>query len=278
MSCSADWDARIERILMDEAVEGDWALLAAHRADCPACRARYDALATALAAFEGAPAGPAEAVRGHLEADLFAALDAARPRARARRTLLFGGGAVLAAAAALIVTLRPAAPPPTSPAGAGALTARGAGGSTDEAFRHEGIRVLCIDATADAATLRAVGAPGDGPAACARTDHLKLTASSGAVAGRHLTVFALDAEGALHWYWPRGDAPALGVDERDAPLPGSFDLSARAPAGAHRVYGVFTNAPLSRTEVEALTTDAVRDAVRARRPDAHVLTVDLELR
>lgn len=284
MSCSETWRARIVRVLTEQDQDGDWAVLRAHRAVCAACRATYDAQAAAVAAWEGAPAGPTEAVRRHLEADLFAALDAEAGGADApvlplpaprRHRVIVATVLALAAAAAWVVAVRPD-PEPSAPAHE--LTARGASPRTERPTEQEGIRVLCIEDGGEAPALRSAGAPGHPAVRCARTDQLKFTVSSSALADRHLSLFSVDEGGRVHWYWPRTGTAVLPPDLRDAPLPGSFDLSVRHTAGLYTVFGVFTDDPIAREELDPSDGPALLRQLRGRSPSANILTVDLELK
>ena len=92
---------------------------------------------------------------------------------------------------------------------------------------------------------------------------------------RYLAAFAKRADGTVLWYFPVSDA-ATSVDLASAPsgvLDQGIVLGAEHAAGHYRVYGVFSQAPLTRA--------AIRDAFDAEHLTAGVATsvvaADLEV-
>ena len=113
------------------------------------------------------------------------------------------------------------------------------------------------------------------PSACTGGSKL-LFDVKGTTAYRYFAAFAKRDDGTVLWYFP-SEGSATGVDLSQAPASGVLDrgivLGDEHPAGTYHVYGVFSNAPLTRA--------AIRDAFDAEHLTAGegtaVVAADLEV-
>jgi hypothetical protein len=262
MICSTHWEGEIREAVTDELEAPRRRALRAHLAACAGCRTAYDSSSDAVAALERNPGGLPEAVTQGLAVDLFAQLEAEgalapsadRPPAPvlafpARRRLFAGLAAAGLLAAGLVITL---ARPATAPAEARPEFAPRGGAGADVGFS-----LFCIGVDGAAARIESTAIAGTGHAArCRLNDRIQFTYSLQSSTDRptptSLALFAQGPQGQIAWYWPRADgALALEAGARQAPLPGSFDLSVRHAPGRWRVFGVFGARPLSRASLEA---------------------------
>lgn len=272
MACDTHWGARIDDLVADGATEAEWVALRAHLAGCDACRAAYDRASRDTAALEAEGSATPRAVRARLEADLFAALEAQAPveaddapspaalRPPRRRPWRVAGMIAAAAAGILLLWSLP------TPAPTGDFAARG--GATSDAL---GLRLLCVEAVGAAPRVRAAASSTTrAPATCAQDDRLQITWTLQTTdgAGRYVAFFAVDADGAVRWYWPRGEA-ALAPPGVDVPLPGTFQLDVHHRVGRHRVFGVADRQPIDRARVDVALRDGATPGALTR-----ALTVD----
>lgn len=268
MICSTLWETEIRDAVADDVEAPRRLALRAHLATCAGCKHAYDAACDAVAALERNPGGLPEAVTSGLAVGLFAQLEAegalapaaatvadaeptpARVLAFTPRGRLFAGLATagLLAAGLMVALLRPAATPAETPP---EFTARGGAGA------DLGFSLFCIGVDGAAARIESTAIAGTGHAAhCRLSDRIQFTYSLQSSNARptptSLALFALGPQGQISWYWPRADGVlALEAGARQAPLPGSFDLSVRHAPGRWRVFGVFGTHPLSRAALEA---------------------------
>lgn len=270
MICSTHWESEIREAVADEVDAARRLALRAHLAVCAGCKRAYDAACDAVAALEGNPGGLPEAVTAGLGAGLFSQLEAegalapatapvpapaaesepARVLAFPARRRLFAGLATagLLAAGLMVALLRPAATPAETPP---EFAPRGGVGA------DLGFSLFCIGVDGAAARIESTAIAGTGHAAhCRLNDRIQFTYSLQSSNARptptSLALFALGPQGRISWYWPRADGVlALEAGARQAPLPGSFDLSVRHAPGRWRVFGVFGTHPLSRASLEA---------------------------
>jgi hypothetical protein len=289
LTCTHTWGEEIRAAVTEGIGPARAVALRAHRRECRACAAAYDAAALAVDALEGRADGLPEAVRGDLGAALFDRLEAEgallaapapadaavlsfepprSPSLPARRRGLVLAGLGTALAAGLTLTLlrggsSAEGPDPTpvgTPADAPAAFAPRGGAQAAVGFGLYCIRVAegapRIESTAFSGSAR--------PARCTLDDRLQFTYSVDAGHPRAPTALSLvgvGPEGELAWYWPRAEGtPALTVPARQAPLPGSFELSVRHRPGRWRVYGIFGPRPLAR---DALAPSLSRGASSA---------------
>jgi hypothetical protein len=94
----------------------------------------------------------------------------------------------------------------------------------------------------------------------------------GTTSYRYFAAFAKRGDGTVLWYFPAADGTSLDIA---ASLHGVLDqgivLGDEHPAGSYRVYGVFSDAPLTRAQVRAVFDEGARAGTE-------VVTVDLEVR
>lgn len=258
MACDSRWTERIDDLVADGATEAEWTALRDHLADCGACRAAYDRASRDTAALEAEGSATPRAVRARLEADLFAALAAEAPAPAPspaalqppRRRPWLVAGMVAAAAAGILVLW--SLPQPTPAPAPDAWATRG--GAARDAL---GLRLLCVEAAAGEPRVRAAASSTTrAPADCVHDDRLQITWTLQTADGapRYLAFFAVDADGQVRWYWPRGEASpaAPGVD---VPLPGTFQLDVNHRAGRHRVFGVADRQPIDRARIDGALRD-----------------------
>ena len=264
MGCS-DWADEIREAVSDTPGPERHVRLRAHVAECASCRASYDTACAAVAALEGNPGGLPEAVMDGLAPVLFARLEAegalapASPVRRLSAPRIFWGAvaAVGAVAAGLFVGLG-------GPGGEASETRSGQVPPAASEFaarggaQHDvGFGMFCIGLDGETARIESSATSGSSRAAqCRLTDRVQFTYSLHASAARpapsSLALFAVGPQGELAWYWPRGDGGLrLESEVRQAPLPGSFELSVRHTVGRWRVFGVFATTPLTRESIEA---------------------------
>ena len=239
------YERLIEGMLLDPLSAPAWQELRGHLRDCTGCRARYDRVALAERMLHGGPAAlatPSPASFDRIGAALLDGL-APAPRSAWKRVLEWlappqrWGGALAAmlVVAILPVVLRPV-PAPSE------FQARGG----RPADRAAGVRAFCLDASG--VTPR-----------CTRASQLKLTVSNGGGFGRVFLV-GVDDQWNLKWYAPRppemASVPApAGVDQ---PVGAAVRVGVNHDPGKVRIYALFSDTPVSASEIEAAAAELGR--------------------
>jgi hypothetical protein len=264
MSTTCPEPQDLTRLLDGELTENRAARVRAHAAACTRCGGELEAQQALLeglrAPLPGLPsAGALAAVMGRLDAADEAAASPAPIDRRPRRLAWLG---LAAAAAAALVLVGVARPPPNRDDG---FAARGA--------EVDWVRKIGVDLWALEGQPRRL-APDDG---LARGVPLVASYSNVDPAPAWLLVFALDAQGEVHWLYPAyldaaADPRAVrleGAAVRRA-LPESVVLEG-VPAGALRLVTVVTRTPHQVSEIEGTApADRTPEALRRRWPDARV--------
>lgn len=242
---------RIDQAFLGELSPAQAEDLRQHLEGCADCRARYDRAARMERVLSGgtgaiATASPAELDR--VGAAVFAALDAERSVGLVERLgawIRRPGVSLLAAAAsaaALVAVLAPGWN--RGDFGAGELRARGG----PPAVRAATIHAFCLSSEADFALDRA-RAP-----ACSLSAQLKLSVGN---PGDHRFLFLVGVQDdyAPRWYAPRPpetqSTTAPAPQDGEVPFGSATRLAVNHRPGALRIYGLFSDAPLSGAEVSA---------------------------
>jgi len=247
--------------------------LRAHLASCERCRAFYDELSRAALALD--PEGAADRERARLEAllDASPSPEAAPAPLRPRLPLRWAipvAGLVAVAAGFLLLPRAPRV------GGEGVLE-RGAADANEPV--PAGHLLVWAKPKAGPGDLRLVAEfPGAGEGRVSRDEWVQLSCRH-ALPQAFVYVVGVDAQGALHRYWPREGVPEapLASAEQAVALGPSFDLAARHPAGPLRLYTFFAERPADLAALEqALRRRASQpadgEAALARLP-SHVVGV-----
>ncbi len=231
-----------------EARESEAPSLSAHVDACAQCRAQLEALRAAQAALAALPLPARDS------AFTAAVLERVRP---ARRAPLWAAVGALAMAAALVVVV--------VDRDSGTFTARGG------VAHDQGLRVF--------AAREPEGAAVEVSGAAARDDLFSFSVFRAAATPRYSMVFAIDAAGAVHWFYPAytdaDTAPkAVPLDHRGwALLPQAVRMEAPAP-GPAAFYFLSSDRALDVRDVES----AVHGGALSP-PDGAALTrVDVSIR
>lgn len=266
--------------------------IAAHLPTCTACCDQVNTLRS-LIADVAAPLEEAEAFDVHAHvASVMERLDEApaqTPRVLPR--LWFGVGAALAAAAALALWMRDpeqivpniaiaTGPAPSSvaalspgiPVHTGEWAARG-GASRASLARDVGVQLYV-----DAPPLTALESGKRITAGARLTAGLRNVSSTNA----YLLLFAVDAQGELHWVAPL--FTVAGSDPQSTPIPpgpkerllGSAVVFEDLPPGALTVVTLLSTAPERVSRIESLAaSERTPERLKAHFPEAHVQALSL---
>lgn len=268
----------IDEVVLDELRDSRWERLRAHLGGCPACRARYNKAVRATRMLAGGPAAvdtpsPQELAR------IGRAVLGPEPKGGFSRLLewfspvqRWSAGLVAAAAVIALVPLvgkltaqKHAADPEFQPRG-GQHTGKPVNlYHNGQPERPASLRAFCLDGDKvqpldplmppGAAALKAFAPK------CAVTSQLKLAVSN---PGKFQRVFlvGVDAARDLKWYAPRPPeaesvvAPQPKEGEPGAvPIGASIRLGVNHDAGALRIFALFSDKPVTTTEVEAAVAE-----------------------
>jgi hypothetical protein len=241
------YERLIDGMVLDPLSAPAWQELRGHLRDCDACRARYDRVALAERMLHGGPAAlatPSPASFDRIGAAVLDGLEPA-PKPAWKRALAWLAPPQrwgVALAAMLVVAILPVVLRPTPP-DANEFQARGG----RPAERAAGLRAFCLDQSG--VTPR-----------CTRASQLKLTVSNGGGFGRVFLV-GVDDQWNLKWYAPRppelASVPApVGVDQ---PVGAAVRVGVNHDPGKVRIYALFSDTPVSASEIEAAAAALGRD-------------------
>ncbi len=265
----------VDEVIVSELPAEKWERLRKHLQVCARCRARYNKLVLAERMLSGGPKAAGTPSTAEFDRIARAVLPPSSqpvwqrllqwftaPRAVAATT-----GLVAAAAALLIIpTLRngaaPSAPSPEfQPRGGRGpveLFAKNVDGTTAAAARTAGLRAFCLQQE----RVQALDPKGVVPPRCDRAAQLKLAISN---PGNFRRVFlvGMDGEHDVKWYAPRPPetesvaAPSApsGAEQVDVPVGASVRLAVNHRPGPMRIFALFSDRPVSSTEVETAVKD-----------------------
>jgi hypothetical protein len=236
MTSCAHYHPMIDQLVSGQLARDDWRMLHEHAAACQGCRDRYNRTVLAARMLAGGPAAarrqlPVEA------AGIARMVIPVRPSLAQRlRSFLFRPYVAVPvaamAAAAFLLILRPQGEHWNERGGA---------------ERQVALRAFCL-------TEREVTAldPAAVPPRCSTTAQLKLAATNHS-RRTHLFLVGVDGEHAIKWYAPHPPAtesivfqPGPAVDE---PVGAAIRIGVNHRAGPLRIYGLFSDAPISADEV-----------------------------
>jgi hypothetical protein len=269
----------IDDVVIDELPTSKWEKLRKHLQGCLTCRSRYNKAVLASRMLAGGPQAigtPSPAELNRIER---AVLDGHEPKKSAFGRMLswfapaqrWGTGLALTAAALAIIPLL-RMNEPTS--GRDEFQPRGGKDKGPvELFsktpvlkpteRSAGLRAFCLVGD----KVEALDQKDTKPPRCARSAQLKLAVSN---TGKYSKVFlvGLDKDYDLKWYAPRPpetesvNAPAPGQDKETAettvetPVGASVRLVVNHGPGVTRIFGIFSDKPVTVAEVEAAAKTA----------------------
>jgi hypothetical protein len=221
----------------DDKAAHKWQTLRAHLLGCPRCRERYDRVALAERMLHGGPGAlstPSPSSFARIGAAVIAQATA-RPSAQQRLVQWLAHPrrwvAGVATAAALAVLI------PFFVARQHGDEFQSRGGARGE--RLAGVRAFCLDD--NGVTPR-----------CTRDSQLRLTVSNGGKF-RYVFLFGLDDAHAVKWYAPRPPetSSVAAPAGSDVPIGDAMRLGVNHDPGTVRVYALFSDAPVSSTDIEA---------------------------
>jgi hypothetical protein len=236
MTSCADFHPMIDLLVSGRLARDEWRALHEHAAGCQGCRDRYNRTVLAARMLAGGPA----AARRQLSveaAGIARLVIPARPSLaeRLRRFLFRPYVAVpvaAMAAAAFLLVLRPQTEH---------WNARGG------AERPVAVRAFCLTEREVTALDPAAVAP-----RCPATAQLKLAATNHS-RRKHLFLVGVDSDHGIKWYAPRPPEvqsilfqPGPAVDE---PVGAAIQIGVNHRAGLLRIYGLFSDEPISAGEV-----------------------------
>jgi len=246
--------------------------LGSHTRGCSACARRVEhlrLLPSELARLTLAPAAAG------FSAQVVAKLGSAQPtRTRSRRALLRAGAATGVFVAALALWMLAVLPRLPSARRGAELTARGAPSARSA---RVGFEVYAHQPGQAPKRLRA------GQALDARSGYSFVVHNRGGRA-LQLMLFAVDARRDVHWFYPafldaNTDPRSIRIDAQPQVQALPEGITPDGPAlGPIEFLAVFTTAPLSVTEIEALLRAAGPDAIARAHPDAVLQRMSAELR
>jgi hypothetical protein len=251
MTSCAQFHPMIDSLVAGRLARDEWRTLHEHAAGCGACRDRYNRTVLAARMLAGGPAAARRQLPVEAAGIARFVMASTRPPLgeRVRRFLLrprFTFAVAAAAAAAFVLMLRPRPP-------AERWNARGG------AERAVAVRAFCL--TEDAVTALD---PAAQPPRCPATAQLKLAATNRA---RRARVFLVGVDSAyrVKWYAPRppetASVPFPGGGASDEPVGGAIQIGVNHRPGPLRIYGLFSDKPVSADEVRAAVSDLERRRV-----------------
>jgi hypothetical protein len=294
---SSDCEPKYQR-LVDEVIIGDlagekWERLRKHLQGCERCRARYNKLVLAERMLAGGPKAAGMPSPAELNRIARAVLPPERAPAWQRllqwftapRAVAATGLVAVAAGLLIIPALRgmpddwhkgtvkdPDTFQPRGGKGPVELFSKNLDGKPVE--RHAGLRAFCLTAE----RVQALDPKGVTPPRCDRAAQLKLAVSNPG-GFRNVFLVGMDAEHDLKWYAPRPpetqsvSAPP-GGESADVPVGASVRLAVNHRAGPVRIFALFSDKPISSTEVEAATADLAKQHVKAESAESLPLKRD----
>jgi hypothetical protein len=258
MTSCTHYHSMIDLLVSGQLARDEWRGLHEHAAGCQGCRDRYNRTVLAARMLAGGP----KAARRQLPVEAAGIARMVIPRARApwaeRLRALFASPrfgvamATAAAAAAFVLILRPHPP-------AEHWNERGA------AERPLAVRAFCL-------TEREVTAldPAAVPPRCPATAQLKLAATNHS-RHTHLFLVGVDGDHAIKWYAPRPpEAQSIVFSPgpaADQPVGAAIRIGVNHRAGPLRIYGLFSDQPVSADEVRGAVSDLERRHVGIDRAD-----------
>ena len=290
----------IDEVLLDELPVRKWEKLRKHLAVCPICRARYNKAMMAARMLHGGPAAAGRPSPGELDRIGRAVLEsgeAAEQPGWQRLLQWFGssagvkwttGVAAAAAAIALIPILshtnqsKPPADEGFQPRGGikGPVELYSGHPQLKPTERTAGLRAFCLSGD----KVEALDPKGSEAPKCARSSQLKLAVSN---PGQYAKVFlvGMDAEHDLKWYAPRPSVPAadgkltpfesvpapVGHETVDVPVGASVRLVVNHDPGPVRIYALFSDQPVTSTEVEQASRQLAEKKVAVTAKQAETL-------
>lgn len=259
MACERhDVRAAIDALFVGSASKERWATVREHLYACAECRAYYDRVMALRQHLDGQtePVGRAQLhAIGDWVIERSAAPAPGPLQAATRRwprLVLWLGGAAAALGGLVVLLSQP--PQAQNTAAPSSFQAR----SASTTATGVGLRAFCLHiSTRETPQLRSVQGSGEpGSARCHLTDLLKLSYSNAAPGQqpyKHLFVFGKDEQQRFLWYYPHPGESSIPIaaDAVNQTLDGAVRLNINHEAGAVQVYGLFTDQPLSHSQVRA---------------------------
>jgi hypothetical protein len=286
----AEYRQMIDEVLLDELPAPKWEKLRKHLAVCPVCRARYNKAVWTLRMLDGGADAIDTPSANELNRIGAAVLE---PEGGGRSTMgrvlqwfaptqRWATGLVAAAAAIALIPILTHMNQ-TKPAPDETFQPRGGKGPVElfgahpqvVADRVAGLRAFCLAGD----KVEALDPKGAAPPSCPRSSQLKLAVSN---PGKFQRVFlvGVDGEHDLKWYAPRPpetesvtapDTTKTSTETPEVPVGATVRLHVNHEKGPVRIYALFSDRPVTSSEVQAATHDLAARKVQVPSKEAEVL-------